>query len=146
MGRIRPLCQFIWFWSQSNELVMKKKKTLSTSPNLKRSTAKVLCQDRKKSCPRLLLCSLYLFSSLWCVASKTKTRHITILLYLDGNNYIFWSKQPKMHTNTYFPVSPEPQIMPKSYLACSRLDAVMIYSRTFSCLQVQRQLSRSLSD
>lgn len=33
-----------------------------------------------------------------------------------------------MHTNTYFPVSPEPQITPESYLASSRLDAVMIYS------------------
>lgn len=47
---------------------------------------------------------------------------------MDENNYVFWSKQPKMHTNTYFPVSPEPQIMPESYLASSRLDAVMIYS------------------
>lgn len=75
-------------------------------------------------------CSLCLFRPLWCVASRTEktTRHITIPLFSDGNNYIFCRKQPKMHTNTYFAVSPEPQITPESYLARSRVDAGMIYS------------------
>lgn len=102
---------------------LKKKKKLSTPP----------------------VCSLYLFRPLWCVASRTEktTRRITIPLFSDGNNYIFCSKQPKMHTSTYFPVSPEPQITPESYLASSRLDAVMIYSGgTFSCQSRVQPLSR----
>lgn len=92
------------------------------------------------------MCSLYLLRPLWCVASspaKTK-RRITILLFLDGNN-IFWSKQPEMLTNTYFPVSPQPQITPEPFSAGSRLHAVMIYSgRDF--LTSGQRLSRCRAD
>lgn len=48
--------------------------------------------------------------------------------FLDENNYVFWSKQPKMQINTYFPASAQPHIIPESYLASSRIHAVMIYS------------------
>lgn len=48
---------------------------------------------------------------------------MTILLYIDDNY--------SCDTNTYFPPSSKPKIMPESYFASRKLAVIMIYGEVF---------------